>query len=138
MRVAAIELRLERAGRFLGYRGAPLLLPSGWQAWNAYQAGALVGSLAVACGPAGRFDWDEADYEGPFFASGAPPAALDPASAVARLECVYIAPSLRGGALWQRYAALLAALRLPVYASFASPRLRERFWSAHRHGGHAH
>lgn len=132
MRVAAFELRLERDGCFLGYHGAPRPLPSGWQTWNAYQAGALVASLALACGPAGRFDWDEADYEGPFFSSGAAPARLDPAAAVARLECVYITPGLRGGELWRCYAALLAALRLPVYLVFANTHLRRRFQAAHQ------
>ncbi len=48
--VAAIELVREQAGRFLGYRGALLALPSGWEAWNAYRSRALVGSLAV-------FEW---------------------------------------------------------------------------------
>lgn len=132
MCVAAFELRLEEAGRFLGYRGVPRPLPPGWETWNAYQAGALVGSLALACGPAGRFDWDEADYEGPFFSSGAAPTLLNPAAAVARLECVYIAPSQRGGELWRRYAALLAALHLPVYVAFANTHLRERFRAAHQ------
>jgi hypothetical protein len=131
MRVAAIELRLEQTGRFLGYRGVPHPLPSGWETWNAYQAGTLVGSLALACGPARRFDWEQADYEGPFFAPGAVPALLDPVAVVARLECVYIVPGLRGGELWRRYAALLATLRLPVYAAFANPRLGEHFRTTH-------
>jgi hypothetical protein len=131
MGVAAIELVREQAGRFLGYRGAVLVLPSGWEAWNAYRSRALVGSLAVSRGSAGSFDWAEADYEGPFFAPGSSPSLLDPAAPVARMECVYIAPGLRGGELWSRYVAILAGLGLPVYATFANPRLGERFRAAH-------
>src|SRR5579862_4900840 len=132
MRRAPFQLRLEHAGSFLGYRGSPRPLPRGWDAWNAYQGDVLVGSLALACGRAGGFDWDEADYEGPFFSSGAAPALLRPASVVARLESVYIAPRLRGGELWRRYAAVLVALRMPVYAAFTNPRVREHFQLAHR------
>lgn len=132
MGVAAIELVREQDGRFLGYRGAPLPLPSGWEAWNAYRSGTLVGSLALCRGPAGRFDWSEADYEGPFFAAGASPPAYEPAALVARMECVYIAPGLRGGELWRRYTAILAELGLPVYAAFANARLGERFRATHR------
>ena len=132
MRTEGIELRLERTGHFLGYRGRLLPLPTGWQAWNAYRSGLLVGSLVLACGRAGGFDWAEADYEGPFFTAGAAPAALEPHTNVARLECVYIAPEQRGGELWRCYAGILAALRLPVYASFANGRLRERLAAAHQ------
>jgi hypothetical protein len=133
--VAAIELVCEQAGSFLGYRGALLALPSGWEAWNAYRTRALVGSLAVSRGSAESFDWAEADYEGPFFAPGSSPSLLDPAAPVARMECVYIAPGLRGGELWTRYAAILAGLGLPVYATFANPRLGERFRAAHTPAG---
>jgi hypothetical protein len=129
-----VQVCLEQAGRFLGYRGLPLPLPSGWHAWNGYRSGALVGSLALACGTAASFDWAEADYEGPFFTAGPALAALDAAALVARLECVYIAPSLRGAGLWRRYVALLTQLSLPVYAAFANQRLRERFHTAHRPG----
>lgn len=131
MAFTAIELVREQAGRFLGYRGALLALPSGWEAWNAYRANALVGSLAVSRGSAGSFDWAEADYEGPFFSPGSSPSVLDPAALVARMECVYIAPGLRGGELWTRYAAILGGLGLPVYAAFTNPRLGERFRAAH-------
>ena len=127
MGVAAIELVREQAGCFLGYRGAPLSLPSGWEAWNAYRSGSLVASLTLSSGPAGSFDWAEADYEGPFFAPGPSPSALNSAAVVARMECVYIAPSLRGGELWQGYKMILAELGLPVYAAFANARLAERF-----------
>ena len=133
--VAAIEVVREQSGRFLGYRGALLALPFGWEAWNAYRSRALVGSLAVSAGSAGSFDWAEADYEGPFFAPGSSPSLLDPAAPVARMECVYIAPGLRGGELWSRYAAILAGLGLPVYAAFANPRLGERFRAAHSPAG---
>ena len=134
--VAAIELVREQAGRFLGYRGALLALPFGWEAWNAYRSRALVGSLAVSSGSAGSFDWAEADYEGPFFAPGSSPSLLDPAALVARMECVYIAPGLRGGELWSRYEAILAGLGLPVYAAFANPRLGERFRAADSPAGY--
>ncbi len=132
MRIAPFELRLEQTGRFLGYRGSPRPLPPGWETWNAYQAGTLVGSLALASGPAGQFNWDEADYEGPFFSPGATPALLAPAAVVARMECVYIAPSQRGGELWHRYTDILTALHLPVYLTFANSHLRDRLQAAHR------
>jgi hypothetical protein len=134
--VTRVELRLERAGQFLGYRGAALSLPRNWRAWNAYQADRLVGSLALALGPAGAFDWNEANYEGPFFAPGARPKQWSPDTQLARLECVYIAPCLRGGELWRRYLAILEGLRLPVYAAFANPRLRTRFHASHAHQPH--
>jgi hypothetical protein len=133
--VAAIEVVREQAGSFLGYQGAPLALPSGWEAWNAYRTRALVGSLAVSRGSAESFDWAEAEYEGPFFAPGSSPSRLDPAAPVARMECVFIAPGLRGGDLWTRYAAILSGLGLPVYATFANPRLGERFRAAHTPAG---
>jgi hypothetical protein len=132
MGVAAIEVVREQGGQFIGYRGAPLSLPSGWEAWNAYRSRTLVGSLALSRGSAGCFDWAEADYEGPFFAPGASPPELHAAAVVARMECVFIAPGLRGGELWCRYSAILSGLGLPVYAAFANARFAERFRTAHR------
>ena len=132
MAIPLFELRLEQTGRFLSYRGSPRPLPPGWSTWNAYKAGTLVGSLALASGPARQFNWDEADYEGPFFSPGPPPALLYSDVVVVRLECVYIVPSQRGGELWRRYADLLAALHLPVYLAFANAHLRDRLQAAHR------
>jgi hypothetical protein len=48
MSVAAIDVVREQAGCFLGYRGAPLSLPSGREAWNAYRSRTLVGSLTLS------------------------------------------------------------------------------------------
>jgi hypothetical protein len=123
-----IDMIAEWGCCFLDYRGRLRPLPSGWETWNSYRGETLVGSLALSRGTAESLDWREADYDGPFFL----PAASDPTAVVARMECVYIKPALRGGELWQRYAALLARLGLPIYAAFANPRLGERFREVHQ------
>lgn len=126
------EIGRERSGVFLNFHGREIPLPAGWESWNAHLHGQLVGSLSIQCASAAELDWEQTDYEGPFFRAGAEVASLDAEQQVAMLCCVYIAPALRGRELWPLYAEILAGYALPVYTNFANPRLRERFQREHR------
>lgn len=122
-----LEIVCSDSENFLGYRGRPLPLPEGWRTWNAVASdGRLVGSLTVSVGPADHIDWEEADYDGPFFRDDGT------GELIAAFHCVWIDPKLRSSGLWQQYEEILGSLGLPVYATFANERLRDRFMRLHR------